>query len=230
MKKSYTLLALLAAAGTAQAALVANWSDPLAQSYADPIDTLSSDNATEIQAIRFVYQGSKLYVRLDIRQDPNPTSTECVYGINIDMDNNLGTGPYTGAQPSWYVPESMTGIDQIYDVHYSWTGPGFVANHDHTYDAFAAPQYFDSNAAGDSGASYAFEDFGTYFAIEFAIPTALLGPAGTYTLYGSTQIVGDMSPWYDVTTGYENVPEPGSLALALVGAGALALRRRFIKK
>jgi len=127
------------------------------------------------------------------------------------------------ANASYYIASGLTGIDELIDAHYFQNV--LVARHDHNYIGGLDPM-FDNTSQSSLNINFNTDVTGTQ--LEWEVPGGIL-PDGVMNVYGSTLNPSDSSKsTYDVTDGLAItiVPESSSIALWVMGAAALGLRRR----
>ncbi|MCX6866608.1 MAG: PEP-CTERM sorting domain-containing protein [Verrucomicrobia bacterium] len=220
MKKlvSLTVLAGLLT-GFTQAAVLANWGAAGVVTISDSAsDNSSGGLATDILSVKFVTEGNTNYFLMTIAAAPSITTFSEAYMLNFDY-----TPGGANSSASYYIASGLTGIDELIDAHYFQNV--LVSRHDHEFIGGADPQ-FDTQNQSPLGILYNTDGTGTQ--LEWAVPGGVL-PNGVMTVFGSTinPSVGGKTT-YDTTNGLAItiVPEPSSIALWVMGAAALGLRRR----
>lgn len=206
-------------AGSAQAALFTGYGSPISS---DPNDILvpppgdgNPNEGMDILELYFGQDTTNYYFRFDLEAAPSQTlSGETnfagIYGVYIDTDNNAATG---SDGIDWeYIPDAISGIEMIVDMHFDSFLGGFHDFHDHNYDganwntaALAASRY---EANGN--------------VLEWSVPKADL--PGTFSICVATHDQGSEVATYDLAC-YQGLPEPATASLLLLGLLTL-LRRR----
>ena len=206
-------------AGFAQGALIANWG---AAGVVTISDTSGDQNggglAADILSVKFVTQGNTNYFLMTLSAAPSPTSFSEAYILNLDY-----TAGGANAAGSDYIANGLTGIDTLIDAHYSLNN--LLGRDYHDYIGGANPQFNTQNQSA-LGILYNTDASGTQ--LEWAVPGGVL-PNGVMTVFGSTiNPAINRKVTHDVTIGLTItiVPEPSSIALWVMGAAALGLRRR----
>ncbi len=220
MKKLVSLSVLAGLlTGFAQAVLVANWGAAGVVTITDLAgDNSSGGLATDILSVKFVTESNTNYFLITIAAAPSMSTFSEAYMLNFDY-----TTGGANASGSYYIASGLTGIDELIDAHYFQNV--LVSRHDHEFDGSPDPQF---NTTPASGLGILFNTDGTGTQLEWAVPGGVL-PNGVMTVYGSTinPSVGGKTT-YDTTNGLDItiIPEPSSMALVVMGAAALGLRRR----
>lgn len=161
-------------------------------------------------------QGGYRYFRMDLQGTPTgPNDYAEIYGIYIDAIPGGSDGP---TDPLDYIPDQLTGIDYILDMHFS-ANFGWWDQHFHTWTGTSwttatADQYQRSNSDKQLEWGQDITDFlggGTFW-------------GGTHSAGG----FGNPDVTHDLTES-GSIPEPGTMALfglGLLGAGLYLKRRR----
>lgn len=219
MKKlvSFSILAGLLT-GFAQAALVANWGAGSVVTVADSSgDNASGGLATDILTLKFVTENNKNYFLMQIAAAPSAGTYSPAYMLNFDY-----TSGGANSSGSYYIGAGLTGIDELIDAHYFQES--VFLRHNHEYIGGADPQFNGQPAAG-LGINYNTD--GTVTQFEWEVPGGVL-PNGIMNVYASTLDPVSGGQKYDVTNALSitTIPEPSSMALWVMGAATLGLRRR----
>lgn len=212
-------MALVATCMTAQAALIPWAASPDvpdaddAFQYSQPLVALL--NGQDIYTgLWWDDVAAQRYFRMDIQGTPSGGSDYAeIYGIYIDAIPGGSDGP---TDPLDYIPDELTGIDYILDMHFSPTLGWF--QHFHTWTGatwtVAAPDLYQRSNSDRQ--------------LEWGQDLADFAVAGGWKFWGATHSAGGAgNP--DVThdlTEAGAVPEPGTFALFGLGLAAVAYIRR----
>ncbi len=206
MKKVTYMLMMLVAAGAAQAAFVTDWNNWMGVTTVTDATDAIVDNYRDITEMNHYYDGSTYhYFRLVFE---GGVGTEIIggatdYMINIDS----GVGGQSSAT-SLYLATSLTGIDQIVDIHlgnassFASAGPGH--NHISSAGANGANINFTIAALSPDGDAQGGRSY-----LEWQIDKSIL-PSGSFTIIGGSHTIGGAT--YDVTSSAV-VPEPATIGL-----------------
>lgn len=213
-----TILVVAAWSVSALAAFPTNWSGWAdVSALSDPVDT-GLGGYRDIVELKHYQDSSFHYFQLGLRSDTGTTSAT---DYMVLVDSETGGGSY--ALTNGYVPQGLTGIDELVDAHIGavslFSNVSDTSGHDHEYQPGTGSFNLTIVGLDTVGAD---AQGGESF-IDWQVPAGLL-PSGRFDVYGATHTVGGST--HDIT-GAVSVPEPsGLLVLTLAGAAALIRRRR----
>lgn len=178
----------------------------------------------------YANDGSTAYFRMDLLGAPGIGASAPEYMIYID---DVPGGDDPGA-PGDYVAQNVSGADWIADAHINSVDASTV-NHYHPYNAGDPVHQFDINDLSSVGGQY----LQSAQTLEWSVPLTVFGDT-TFTAWAATFNIGNqwtfdtaMLAGMDATPtdeGVVSIPEPGTLALALLVGGMGALMRRRTRK
>ena len=213
------LLILFGGAPTAQAAYLYDWSNNPHTSVIDPDDPYPPVPAgTDILKVLHAYDGGFHYFRMDLEEAPAFTgmSYAFLHGIYINSKSGGVDGPVSG-----YIPNSLTGIDQILDSHYSPYLGGFIQDDFHDNMSGSDPSAWSLTKAQAPGVFETLKSDGGK-TLEWKIIDTAIG--STFSWWAATHDVcptGEIT--YDVTNRIDVNPVPIPGAVLLFGSGLLGL-------
>lgn len=216
------LAMLLSIVGSRAQAYLYAWSD-----IPDVIDGINSElpGGQDIITAWHATDGNYHYFRMDLRSAPSASENGLpnfagLYGIYIDQK----PGGAIGSDPlQTYVPDSLSGIDNIIDSHYEPNFGGFYLNDFHIWTSNQTFLKTVPSAVSQS------ENGGT--TLEWAISVSALDNS-EFTWWAVTHDIGASAPTYDQTSPQSSspVPLPAAGWMFLTGLfGLLKIHRRNIK-
>ncbi len=241
--RTYILLAIIFFSLSSYAAPLTNWNAPDVIWGIDPAgeNTITNnppDNPArilktgeDIVKVFYRYVAGIHYFRMDLLASVTFSNMSPEYSVQIDYQpGGLAHGDPTGNDDfSYYVAETLLGIDVMLTAHYS-NGVFIGAVHRHRSNVSQPSNVDMTNLLTLSGGSFqsteALSPAGVGATLEWSIAASELNGSGALDPIGMWMVTHDIDPGdgatYDIAPF---VPETSSMVLLLAGAGIFILAR-----
>lgn len=247
----FLLLALMLTNLFTFAVPLTNWNDPGVLSGADLVgEPTVSDNppdnparvllsGEDIVSVYYTFDGTTHYFRMDLLAPITYNNMAPEYSIQIDYKaGGLSYGDPTGNDSfSYYVAETLFGIDVILTAHYS-NGIFIGAVHRHQADGGQPSNLDHANLLMLSGGNFqnteALGPGGATATLEWSIDASALNGVGALDPNKLFFVTHDIDPGdgatYDLAQFGAPVPEMNSFVLLLAGTAIFVLARFAVSK